>query len=80
MLDSSRSLLTFSLSRVTTGAGIASYPLDTIRRRMMMTSGEKVHYNGMLDAGRKIVAAEGVSSLFKGAGERSSFCVSFVSS
>lgn len=31
---------------VTTGAGIASYPLDTIRRRMMMTSGEKVHYNG----------------------------------
>ena len=29
---------------VTTGAGIASYPLDTIRRRMMMTSGEKVHY------------------------------------
>ena len=26
---------------VTTGAGIASYPLDTIRRRMMMTSGEK---------------------------------------
>jgi len=53
---------------VTTCAGIASYPLDTIRRRMMMTSGEKVHYNGMMDAGRKIVAAEGVSSLFKGAG------------
>ena len=25
---------------VTTGAGIAAYPLDTIRRRMMMTSGE----------------------------------------
>ena len=25
---------------VTTGAGVASYPLDTIRRRMMMTSGE----------------------------------------
>ncbi|GAA5912512.1 hypothetical protein JCM8208_006621 [Rhodotorula glutinis] len=52
---------------VTTGAGIASYPLDTIRRRMMMTSGEKVHYSSMFDAGRKIVAAEGVSSLFKGA-------------
>jgi solute carrier family 25 (adenine nucleotide translocator) protein 4/5/6/31 len=31
---------------VTTGAGLASYPLDTIRRRMMMTSGEKVHYKG----------------------------------
>jgi solute carrier family 25 (adenine nucleotide translocator) protein 4/5/6/31 len=25
---------------VTTGAGICSYPLDTVRRRMMMTSGE----------------------------------------
>ena len=25
---------------VTTGAGICAYPLDTIRRRMMMTSGE----------------------------------------
>jgi len=33
---------------------------------MMMTSGEKVHYNGMLDAGRQIVKAEGVASLFKG--------------
>jgi len=53
---------------VTTGAGIASYPLDTIRRRMMMTSGEKVHYSSMMDAGRQIVKAEGVSSLFKGAG------------
>lgn len=29
---------------VTTGAGIASYPLDTIRRRMMMTSGEVSTY------------------------------------
>jgi solute carrier family 25 (adenine nucleotide translocator) protein 4/5/6/31 len=45
---------------VTTGAGLASYPLDTIRRRMMMTSGTKTHYNGILDAGRQIVAAEGV--------------------
>jgi len=53
---------------VTTGAGIASYPLDTIRRRMMMTSGEKVHYANMFDAGKKIVQAEGVASLFKGAG------------
>lgn len=53
---------------VTTAAGIASYPLDTIRRRMMMTSGEKVHYKSMMDAGRQIVAAEGVRSLFHGAG------------
>ncbi|KAI5862398.1 mitochondrial carrier domain-containing protein [Durotheca rogersii] len=53
---------------VTTGAGIASYPLDTIRRRMMMTSGEAVKYNGTIDAARQIVAKEGVKSLFKGAG------------
>ncbi|KAI1107389.1 mitochondrial carrier domain-containing protein [Jackrogersella minutella] len=53
---------------VTTGAGIASYPLDTIRRRMMMTSGEAVKYNGTLDAARQIVAKEGFKSLFKGAG------------
>jgi len=53
---------------VTTGAGLASYPLDTIRRRMMMTSGSKVHYKSMVDAGSQIVKAEGVKSLFKGAG------------
>ncbi|EEH05039.1 ADP,ATP carrier protein [Histoplasma capsulatum G186AR] len=53
---------------VTTGAGIASYPLDTIRRRMMMTSGEAVKYSSSLDAARKIAAAEGVRSFFKGAG------------
>ena len=53
---------------VTTGAGIASYPLDTVRRRMMMTSGEAVKYKNSLDAARQIVAKEGVKSLFKGAG------------
>jgi len=31
---------------ITVGAGLASYPIDTIRRRMMMTSGEAVKYNG----------------------------------
>jgi solute carrier family 25 (adenine nucleotide translocator) protein 4/5/6/31 len=35
---------------------------------MMMTSGAKVHYKSMFDAGRQIIAAEGVKSLFKGAG------------
>jgi len=52
---------------VTTGAGVASYPLDTIRRRMMMTSGEAVKYKSSMDAARQIVAKEGVKSLFKGA-------------
>ena len=53
---------------VTTGAGLASYPLDTVRRRMMMTSGGAVHYKNMMHAAQVIVAAEGVKSLFKGAG------------
>jgi len=40
---------------VTALAGIASYPLDTIRRRMMMQSGRgEVLYTGSIDCGRKI--------------------------
>ncbi|KAJ3807383.1 mitochondrial carrier [Lentinula novae-zelandiae] len=53
---------------VTNAAGLASYPLDTIRRRMMMTSGTGQKYASMFDAGRQIVAKEGTASLFKGAG------------
>ena len=53
---------------VTTSAGLASYPMDTVRRRMMMTSGEAVKYKGSLDCFSQIVKAEGVKSLFKGAG------------
>merc|ERR1712137_1194831 len=53
---------------VTTTAGVASYPLDTIRRRMMMTSGEAVKYKSSLDAASQIIAKEGTKSLFKGAG------------
>jgi len=52
---------------VTVGAGLASYPIDTIRRRMMMTSGQAEKYSGSLDCGRKIIAKEGVKALFKGA-------------
>ncbi|KAL5534361.1 hypothetical protein ACEPAG_823 [Sanghuangporus baumii] len=53
---------------VTIGAGLASYPLDTIRRRMMMTSGGGVHYKSMFDCGSQIIKKEGTMSLFKGAG------------
>ncbi|KAF8125704.1 mitochondrial carrier [Boletus edulis] len=52
----------------TTGAALTSYPMDTIRRRMMMTSGEKVHYKSFIDATRQIVAKEGAKALFNGAG------------
>jgi len=53
---------------VTVTAGLASYPIDTIRRRMMMTSGQAVKYKGSVDCAVQIVKKEGVSSLFKGAG------------
>ncbi|CAG8480856.1 3504_t:CDS:2 [Ambispora leptoticha] len=53
---------------ITIGAGLASYPIDTIRRRMMMTSGEAVKYKSSYHAFKEIVAKEGTKSLFKGAG------------
>jgi len=53
---------------VTVAAGLLSYPLDTVRRRMMMESGGKALFNGGLDCFRKIVATEGVGSLYRGAG------------
>lgn len=53
---------------VTVAAGIASYPVDTIRRRMMMTSGQAVKYNGSIDCANQIWKNEGFYSFFKGAG------------
>ncbi|CAI5524346.1 unnamed protein product [Closterium sp. Naga37s-1] len=53
---------------ITIGAGLASYPIDTVRRRMMMTSGEAVKYKSSMDAMMQIVQKEGTKSLFKGAG------------
>merc|ERR1711939_601443 len=53
---------------VTVTSGLISYPVDTIRRRMMMTSGQAVKYKGSLDCMFQIIRTEGVISLFKGAG------------
>jgi solute carrier family 25 (adenine nucleotide translocator) protein 4/5/6/31 len=53
---------------VTVSAGLMSYPIDTIRRRMMMTSGEGVKYNGSMDCASQILKAEGFMSFMKGAG------------
>lgn len=53
---------------VTTSAGLLSYPLDTVRRRMMMQSGsEHPVYQGTLDCWRKIYRTEGLSSFYRGA-------------
>jgi len=53
---------------VTVVSGLASYPIDTVRRRMMMTSGTGVHYKSSIDCGLQILKSEGMGSLFKGAG------------
>ncbi|KAE8666956.1 ADP,ATP carrier protein 1 [Hibiscus syriacus] len=59
----------FALGWLTTnGAGLASYPIDTVRIRMMMTSGEAVKYKSSLDAFSQILKNEGAKYLFKGAG------------
>ena len=53
---------------VTTSAGLLSYPLDTVRRRMMMQSGlEQRMYDDTLDCWRKIYRREGVTSFYRGA-------------
>ena len=53
---------------VTVLAGLASYPIDTIRRRMMMTSGQAVKYRNSMHAAGEILKNEGAGSFFKGAG------------
>jgi solute carrier family 25 (adenine nucleotide translocator) protein 4/5/6/31 len=53
---------------VTVCSGIASYPWDTVRRRMMMQSGRKeIIYKNTLDCAVKIIKNEGVGGMFKGA-------------
>jgi solute carrier family 25 (adenine nucleotide translocator) protein 4/5/6/31 len=53
---------------VTTLSGLLSYPLDTVRRRLMMQSGQKeVLYKGTADCFAKIYKNEGGKAFFKGA-------------
>ena len=47
---------------------MATYPLDTVSRRMMMTSGEVVKYQSSIHAFAEIIRNEGVKSLYKGVG------------
>uniref|UniRef100_A0A7S2WEA1 ADP/ATP translocase n=1 Tax=Rhizochromulina marina TaxID=1034831 RepID=A0A7S2WEA1_9STRA len=52
-------------------AAYASYPFDTVRRRLQMQSEKPVEewvYKGTMDCFSKIVADEGAGALFKGAG------------
>jgi len=54
---------------VTVSAGVVSYPLDTVRRRLMMVSGktgDDILYTGTMDCFKKIYAQEGGKAFFKG--------------
>jgi len=53
---------------VTVTAGLISYPIDTVRRRMMMTSGTGAKYKGSIDCFMTVTRNEGFMSLMKGAG------------
>merc|ERR1711872_433200 len=67
--DDAGVMISFCLGyAVTVGSGLLSYPIDTIRRRMMMTSGQAVKYKSSIDCGMQIVRNEGFMSLMKGAG------------
>ena len=52
---------------VTLTAGLICYPMDTIKRRMMMTSGEAKKYKNSLDCGVQILKNEGFMAMMKGA-------------
>jgi solute carrier family 25 (adenine nucleotide translocator) protein 4/5/6/31 len=62
----------FAIAQVTAiTAGYASYPFDTVRRRLQMQSNkprEQWLYSGTLDCFSKIAKKEGTTAFFKGAG------------
>lgn len=62
-------ILLFCFAEVnTTLSGLASYPLDTVRRRLMMQSGRaKKAYTGTFDCMRKIYIEKGLRAFYKGA-------------
>jgi len=62
----------FAIAQTTAiAAGYASYPMDTVRRRLQMQS-EKPQsewiYKGTMDCFAKVTKEEGITALFKGAG------------
>lgn len=67
--DDAGVMISFALGYIVTiTSGLISYPIDTIRRRMMMTSGEAVKYKGSMDCAIKVIRGEGFMALMKGAG------------
>ncbi|GLT44093.1 hypothetical protein SLA2020_180090 [Shorea laevis] len=51
---------------ITTVSGVCAYPFDTVRRRMMLTSGQPVKYRNSIHALQEIIRLEGFTALFRG--------------
>lgn len=49
-------------------SGFICYPVDTIRRRLMVASIHENKYNGAIDCFKKIIKSEGALSLMNGYG------------
>jgi len=70
MFDNPSILTKFGIAQLVAMSSVTvAYPFDTVRRRLMMMSGEgqgEKMYKGTLDCWRKIVKDEGGKALFKG--------------
>ncbi|KAI3521855.1 hypothetical protein L1887_11330 [Cichorium endivia] len=51
---------------VTTFSGVCAYPFDTVRRRMMLTSGQPSKYRHAIHAVSEIIRLEGFLALYRG--------------
>ncbi|XVF08894.1 hypothetical protein REPUB_Repub07fG0043700 [Reevesia pubescens] len=51
---------------ITTVSGVCAYPFDTVRRRMMLTSGQSMKYRSSMHAFCEIVHLEGFTALYRG--------------
>ncbi|KAJ9677228.1 hypothetical protein PVL29_022304 [Vitis rotundifolia] len=51
---------------ITTVSGVCAYPFDTLRRRMMLTSGQPLKYRSTMHAVLEIVRLEGFTALYRG--------------
>jgi len=66
--DNPSILLRFAIAQtVAAGSVTVAYPFDTVRRRLMMMSGEQEKmYKGTMDCWKKIMKDEGMKGFFKG--------------
>jgi solute carrier family 25 (adenine nucleotide translocator) protein 4/5/6/31 len=68
MFDKPNIAVKFAIAQTVAAASVTiSYPFDTVRRRLMMMSGDaEKKYNGTVDCFKKILKEEGMRGVFKG--------------